>query len=207
MRRMLLLITGTCLWVNVVAQENSFNKNTGTSYISVNDFTNVLLEKNYNSISDITAQNNAILYNWRLKTDKEECELCNHVYADLTPIWDSENFQPLEVSMRYTIRPSTGNVNINYTYNIINSISGNVLITKVTEVNSGIEKIINIHKTNENKSVLNSIKVVPGRIYYIDIVANYGSEAAKTIFQFDSLSITEQVLSGSIVFNNCTANN
>lgn len=202
MKRALLLLGSIFLGVATsFAQEKICKKNTGNSYISSNDFTNVLLEKQYNSVSDINLKNNNLRYHWRLKSNNQECELCEHIFADITPNWDSENFSPNQVVMRYIIRPSTNNIVLNYTYNIINDHIDNSLITKLVEVNTGKEKIINLHYNEGSNSVEKQISVVPGRSYYVDIVANYTSHIAKTVFQFDNLKITEQILSGSLVFN------
>lgn len=201
MKVILILITSTFLLGNVIAQEKKCTKNTGTSYISGNDFTNVLLEKNYNTIADINFKNENTLYHWGLKSNNLECKLCDNVYANLSLVFHNDNSLPTEVVMRYIIRPSTNEVVINYTYNIINEYAGNSLVTKLVEVNGGVEKIIYTHNNPENKSIEKSIRVVPGRSYYVDIVANYVSQTVKTIFQFDNLKITEQILSGSLVFN------
>lgn len=202
MKRVLFIVIGLFWGVNILAQEKNSIKNAGTAYISGNDFTNVLLEKRYNTISDITIKNDGVLNNWRLKSNRQECELCENIYADLTPVWNDAHFEPNTVIMRYIIRPSSSIIDMNYTYNIIDAHTGNMLITKLTEVNSGKEKIINIHDNNENKNVKSKINVIPGRAYYVDIIANYATNIVKTIFQFDNLNITEQISSGSIVFNN-----
>jgi len=200
MKRMLVITLSIFCVVSLTAQ-NKFIKNTGASYISGENFTNILLEKNYNSVGDINFQDKSLLSIWRLKSNQTECELCQNIYAEMAPTWESKNFNPVEIVMRYMIRPSTNHVEINYTFNIIDNLNDNFLVTKLIEVHTGIEKIIDTHKNSENKSIKKNIHVVPGRMYYIDIVARYNSEKNKTIFQFDSLKITEQIVSGALVFN------
>ena len=184
-----------------LAQNTSLEKNNGRSYISDENFTHVLVEVNYNLLADINSDTKNSVNSWRLHANNTECTVCDNVFAEINPIWNTNSKFPLEISMRYFFRPSTNSVDINYTLNIINSHVGNTFIAKLTEVNSGIERIIGTLNKAQNKLFNEKIKVVPGRSYYIDIIANYASLTNKTIFQFDTLKITENILTGTMVFN------
>ncbi|UYW02569.1 hypothetical protein K5I29_06780 [Flavobacterium agricola] len=200
MKRIVLVCLALFVCLPLLAQNTAGLKKTG-AYIADSDFENVLVLKNFNSVSEIAMPHKNLVNQWLLKSEKDICKLCEESFVEVNPIWSDANQFPAEIIMRYIIRPSAQVVELNYTYNIINHFNENALITKLVEVHSGIEKIINEHREPENNLITKKIAVVPGRSYYIDVVAKYASKQHQTIFQFDSLKVSEQILSGTMVFN------
>lgn len=212
MKLKLLLIVGILFVANSFSQVEVVDKQTistpnkknmSGTYIANKVFDKILLNKEYNTLNDINVIKNNLSFSWVVLNKINKCQSCDEFYANITPQWHAEDFVPSQVIMRYTIRPSSNSIDLAYIFNIEEVTEKNNLILKLEEAHSGKQLVIGNHYDNNQINKINkTIKVVPGRTYYLDIIANYTTKAFNTSFSIDNIIIKETIKEGTIVLSN-----
>ena len=212
MKLKLLLIVGILFVANSFSQVEVVNrqtistlnkKNMSGTYIAEKAFEKILLNKDYNTLNDVNVVKNNLSFSWVVSNKKNICKSCDEFYANITPQWHVEDFVPSQVIMRYTIRPSSNSINIGYLFQIEDESDKNNLLIKLEEAYTGQQLTIGNHIKNEGTNQVNkTIKVVPGRTYYLDIIANYTTKSFNTSFSIDKINVKETIKEGTIVLSN-----
>ena len=187
------------LLITITSHTQTKNSNIASSetFISNEDYTKTLLEKNFNSVADLNNTNSDQNLTWNINNNNE-CTSCQNNYAVIKQNNNIDQ-KTIKNTLKYHFRPSTNKITIQYNTVIINENEANFLSTTIGEKNTKKEQIIQNHNNNKNQQIKKTINVVPGRIYYIEITANYNTKTTPTTFMLDTLKITESIRTGTMV--------
>lgn len=211
MKLQLLLIIGFLFVANSFSQVEVVNKETistvskknpSGTFIADKNFSKTLLNKEFNTTNDLNVVRNSLSFSWTVLNKKNKCTTCNEFYANISPQWHNDDFVPSQVVMRYVIRPSSNSITISYDFAIEDANEANQLLFNLEEVTTGKILTLNKHITNTNTTNSKTIQVVPGRSYYLDIIANYTSKNHNTSFSVDNINVIENIKQGTIVLSN-----